>query len=131
MGEKNEARSIVFDWNKEDISSTIGPLSVITNIRNTSAIKRTTATTVLSVLPVIVLEIIFSYIDSFSIDSIYEADPYIENLMDSLISIQNLKKKLCEQEEEDFEKNQFALWRERSQIIYGRHRKKLYYEGNL
>lgn len=60
------------------------------------------ATIVFSVLPVILLEMIFSFIDSSSIDSLCEADSYIENLIDSLLAIPNLKNKLWEQEEKEF-----------------------------
>ena len=90
-----------------------------------SEITEPTATTVLSLLPAVVLEMIFSYFDRSSFENFYEADPYMEHLLDGLISIETLKEKLYEQEQKDFTKRQFALWRERLKIIHGKRKKKL------
>ena len=82
------------------------------------------ATTRLSRLPIIVLEVIFSYFDSLSIEHLYEADPYVEHMMDGLLSIRKLKERLNVQEEILFRKSQFALWRERLKVVYGRNQQK-------
>ena len=87
--------------------------------------KEPAPTTVLSILPVHVLESIFHHFDSSSIDCLYEADPYIEYVMDNLVSIQRLKQKLYQEEEMEFRKKQFALWRSRLKIVYKRYKKEL------
>ena len=86
--------------------------------------KKPHATTLFSTLPIIVLEIIFNRLDIVSIEHLYQADPFVEHTMDSLISIQKLKEELYREEEYEFKKNQFALWRERLKIIHQMYRKK-------
>ena len=71
--------------------------------------KKPAPTTILSILPVHVLESIFHHLDSSSIDCLYEADPYIEYVMDNLVSIQTLKEKLHQKEEMEFRKKKFSL----------------------
>ena len=44
------------------------------------------ATTLLSTLPIIVLEMIFNRLDIVSIEHLYQADPYVEHTMDDLMS---------------------------------------------
>ena len=86
--------------------------------------KKPRATTLFSTLPIIVLEMIFNRLDIVSIEHLYQADPYVEHTMDELISIQKLKEELYREEEYEFKKKQFALWRERLKIIHQMYRKK-------
>ena len=56
-----------------------------------SIIKESVPTTTLSILPVHVLESIFRQDGSYSIDCVYENDPYTEYVIVNLISLQVLK----------------------------------------
>ena len=101
------------------------PQIILTSTQQILTAKERRGTTVLSLLPVVVLEIIFSYLDIDAIENLYDIDPYIENVMDGLISVQNLKENLFREEQIEFEKKQFALWRERLKIIHQKQMKKL------
>ena len=109
------------------VSMPAHPSHEITNVLNQNDTESVEpqATTLLSLLPVIVLEAIFSRLDRTSIDYLYEADPYIEHIMDVLPSVQRLKDKLSAQEEKEFKEKQFALWRERLIMIHQRQWKKV------
>ena len=100
-------------------------LLVTTDMIKDSTAKPPPPTTVLSILPPIVLEVVFSYLNCSSIEDLYEADPYVEHLMDSLLSVQRMKERFFAREEEEFREKQFALWRERLRMIHQQHRKKV------
>ena len=101
------------------------PQIILTSTRQILTAKEPRGTTVLSLLPIVVLEIIFSYLNIDSIENLYDIDPYIENVMDGLISVQNLKENLFREEQIEFEKKQFAFWKERLRLIHRRNKKKL------